>query len=80
MGKNNRVNKITITHSIYFGIHTTLYQNYILLYCKVDIQIISNINVETKSNTVNKMTTPHPIWPEFILGYRYKILKIYLKN
>ena len=40
----------------------------------------SNINVETKTNTLNKITTTHSISSNFILGYRYKMLKIYLKN
>ena len=40
----------------------------------------SNINVETKTNTLNKITTTHSICSEFILGYSYKMLKIYLKN
>ena len=41
---------------------------------------ISKINVETKTNTLNKITTTHSISSKFILGYRYKMLKIYLKN
>ena len=40
----------------------------------------SNINLETKTNTLNKITSTHSICPEFILGYNYKMLKIYLKN
>ena len=39
----------------------------------------SNINVETKTNTLNKITTKRSICSEFILGYNYKMLKIYLK-
>ena len=65
------------------GTHTTLYQNYILLYCKGHIQMTSknsNINVKTKTNTLNKITTKHSICSEFILGYSYKMLKIYPKN
>ena len=38
-----------------------------------------NINVETKTNTLNKITTTHSICSEFILGYSYKMLKICLK-
>ena len=63
-------------------IHITLYKNYILLYCKGHIQMTSNnsnINVEIKTNTLNKITTTHSICSEFILGYTYKMLKIYLK-
>ena len=40
--------------------YTTLYQTYQLLYCKRHIEIISNhsnVNMETKNNRVNKMTT-----------------------
>ena len=40
----------------------------------------SNINVETKTNTLNKITTKHSICSEFIIGYSYKMLKIYLNN
>ena len=40
----------------------------------------SNVNVKTKTNTLNKITTTHSICSEFILGYSYKMLKIYLKN
>ena len=40
----------------------------------------SNINVETKTNTLYKITTTHSICSKFILGYSYKMLKIYLKN
>ena len=40
----------------------------------------SNINVETKTNTLNKITTKHSICSEFILGYSYEMLKIYLNN
>ena len=40
----------------------------------------SNINVKTKTNTLNKITTKHLICSEFILGYNYKMLKIYPKN
>ena len=40
----------------------------------------SNINVETKTNTLNKITTKHSICSEFILGYNYEMLKIYLNN
>ena len=40
----------------------------------------SNINVETKTNTLNKITTTHSIGSEFIIGYSYKMIKIYLKN
>ena len=40
----------------------------------------SNINVETKTNTLYKITTTQSICSEFILGYSYKMLKIYLKN
>ena len=40
----------------------------------------SNINVETKNNTLNKITTTHSICSEFILGYSYEMLKIYLNN
>ena len=39
----------------------------------------SNINVETKTNTLNKIITTYSICSEFILGYRYKMPKIYLK-
>ena len=39
----------------------------------------SNINVETKTNKLNKVTTTHSICTEIILGYRYKMFKIYLK-
>ena len=39
----------------------------------------SNINVETKTNTLNKIITTYSICSEFILGYSYKMLKIYLK-
>ena len=39
----------------------------------------SNINVETKTNTLNKITTIHSIYSEFILGYSNKMLKIYIK-
>ena len=40
----------------------------------------SNINVETKTNTLYKITTTQSICSEFILGYSYKMLKIYLKK
>ena len=40
----------------------------------------SNINVATKTNTLNKITTKHSICSVFILGYNYKMLKIYPKN
>ena len=43
-------------------IHATLYQDYILLYCKGHTQMISNhsnINVETKSNTIKQRMTTH---------------------
>ena len=40
----------------------------------------SNINLETKTNTLNKITTTHSICSEFILGYNYKMLQIYLNN
>ena len=36
--------------------------------------------METKTNTLNKIITTHSIFSEFILGYSYKMLKIYLKN
>ena len=39
----------------------------------------SNINIETKSNTMYKITTTHSVCSKFILGYSYKMLKIYLK-
>ena len=39
----------------------------------------SNIKVRTKTNTLNKITTKHSICSEFILGYNYKMLKIYLE-
>ena len=50
----------------------TIYNTYILLYCKRHIQMRSNdsiINVETKHNTVNKMTKLHSIHLEFTLQY-----------
>ena len=78
LSKQNHNNTLNILR-----IHTTLYQNYILLYCKGHILMISNksnINVQTKSNTVNKITTTHLICSKFIIGYDYKMLKIYLKN
>ena len=80
--QNNRVNKNHNNTFNILGIHTTLYQNYILLYCKGHIQMTSNnsnINVETKTNTLNKITIKHSICSEFILGYSYEMLKIYLK-
>ena len=80
--QNNRVNKITTTHSIYLEFILHYIQNYFLLYCKGHIQMTSNnsnINVETKTNTLNKITTKHSIYLEFILGYNKKMLKIYLK-
>ena len=40
----------------------------------------SNINVQTKTNTVNKITTTHSVCSKFILGYSHKIFKIYLKR
>ena len=40
----------------------------------------TNINVETKTNTLNKITTKYSICSEFILGYSYEMLKIYLNN
>ena len=40
----------------------------------------SNINVETKNNTVNEMKKKHSVSSEFIIDYTYKMLKIYLKN
>ena len=39
----------------------------------------SNINVETKTNTLNKITTTHSIAKNsYIPGYSYKMLQIYL--
>ena len=66
-----------------FRIHITLYQNYILLYCKGHIYMTtnsSNINVQTKTNTLNKIITTHSVCSKFIQGYSYKIFKIYLKR
>ena len=40
----------------------------------------SSINVQTKTNIINKITTTHSVCSKFILGYRYKMLKIYLKR
>ena len=40
----------------------------------------SNINMETKTNTVNEMTTTYSKSYEFILGLSYKILNIYIKK
>ena len=40
----------------------------------------SNINVLTKSNTVNKITKTHSVCSKFILGYSYKMLKMYIKR
>ena len=40
----------------------------------------SNINVETKTNTLYKIITTHSICSEFILGYSYKMFKIYLNS
>ena len=40
----------------------------------------TNINVETKTNTLNKITTKYSICSEFILAYSYEMLKIYLNN
>ena len=37
----------------------------------------SNINVQTKTNTINKITT-RSVCSNLILGYSYKIYKIYL--
>ena len=31
----------------------------------------TNINVQTKSNTVNKITTTHSVCAKFILGYSF---------
>ena len=48
-------------------IHATLYQNYTLLYCKGHIYITSNnrnINVQTKTNIVNKITTTDSVCPK----------------
>ena len=39
----------------------------------------SNLNVETKTNTLNKITTTHSMCSEFKLGYNYKMFRIYLK-
>ena len=36
----------------------------------------SNINAQTKSNTVNKLIRTHSVCPTFILGYSYKMFKI----
>ena len=47
------------------------------LYCEGHIQMTinnSNINVETETNTLNKITTTHSICSEFILGYSYKMV------
>ena len=40
----------------------------------------TNINVKTKTNTLKKITTKYSICSEFILGYSYEMLKIYLNN
>ena len=40
----------------------------------------SNINVETESNSVNKIIITNSIRSEFIFGYSYKRLKIYFKK
>ena len=78
LSKQNHNNTFNI-----FRIHITLYQNYILLYCKRHIYITSNnnnINVQTKTNTLNKIITTHSVCSKFIQGYTYKIFKIYLKR
>ena len=33
-----------------------------------------------KTNTVNRITTTHSVCSKFILGYSYKMFKIYLKR
>ena len=40
----------------------------------------TNINVQIKSNTVNKTTTTHSVCSKFILDYCYNMLKIYLQR
>ena len=40
----------------------------------------SNINAQTKSNTVNKLIRTHSVCSKFILGYSYKMFKIKLKR
>ena len=40
----------------------------------------SNLNVQTKTNTVNKLIRTHSVCSKFILGYSYKMLKINLKR
>ena len=40
----------------------------------------SNINAQTKSNTVNKLIRTHSVCSKFIQGYSYKMFKINLKR
>ena len=59
MWKKNQYSKQN--HNNTFNtLENTLYQNYILLYCKRHKQMISNhsnINAETESNTIKQRTT-----------------------
>ena len=55
-----------------FRIYNTIYHTYLLLYCKGHIQMTCNdstINVETKSDRVNKITKLHLIHLEFTLQH-----------
>ena len=36
--------------------------------------------MQTKSNTINKIKTKYSVSSKYILGYSYKMLKIYLKR
>ena len=78
LSKQNHKNTFNI-----FRIHITLYKKYILLYFKEHIHMTgntSNINVQTKTNTLNKIITTHSVCSKFIQGYSYKMFKIYLKR
>ena len=72
--KNNRVNKITITHSIYFQLILHNIKIFNLLHFKGHTQMISNRTkhkYENKSNIVNKIIQTHSITSKFILEYSY---------
>ena len=62
--KNNKVNKMTRLKFKTHRNYTAIYHTYSLLYCKGHIQMTnnhSNVNMETKNNRVNKMTTLNSI-------------------
>ena len=68
--ENIRVKNVNVTFNT-VRIYTTLFDTYLLLYCKGHIQMTNNystINVETENSRV-KNVNPHSIHLEFILHY-----------